>query len=38
MIQCIQQRRSIRKYRSDAIPKEAIEQIIYHCDPVGCVL
>ncbi len=28
MIQYIQQRRSIRKYKSDAIPKEAIEQII----------
>ena len=28
MIQSIQQRRSIRKYKSDDVPKEAIEQII----------
>lgn len=28
MIQFIQQRRSIRKYKPDAVPKEAIEQII----------
>ena len=28
MIQCIQQRHSIRKYKSDVVPKEAIEQII----------
>lgn len=28
MIQCMQQRRSIRKYKPDAVPKEAIEQII----------
>ena len=28
MLQSIQQRRSIRKYKSDAVPKEAIEQII----------
>lgn len=28
MIQLIQQRRSIRKYKPDAVPKEAIEQIV----------